>query len=279
MEQVGVDAATPQAFAVGDSPFDQRASHHRAGREDGVAAAIEPVDVHAHRLGDERVAGQVKRVRAELRVVRAQERDAEQLAHQQPAEADRPGCRELDDVRLELLDAGNDLEQAGKTKLEVLGGGQWEGPFGREDLQPRPLPQRVARRDNHELAVSGRRDRPHRPGHAVRLGEGVGEDQRARRPRGAACAEEDLLELGNLSPRPGVVVGGGEKRRLKRGGEQQARESLARARNRIQSEPAPPCALAQRAGDDGRRLCQLPVLLGVVDAILVQQLLDERGER
>ena len=86
-EPLGVDAAAPDAR--GHPLLRQRIGHRRGRAEHERALAVEPVDVAVESVGDEQIARQVQRIRAELGVVRADQRQPERLGRRKTAETDR----------------------------------------------------------------------------------------------------------------------------------------------------------------------------------------------
>ena len=116
--------------------------------------------------------------------------------------------------------------------------------------------------------MAGRGQEPHRSGDTVRLGEGVGEHERARLVRQLAPSEqlapELALQLADTDPRLGVMTHGADEGRLDRTGEQQRSESMAERRQSIELERAAPRTVRQTAGDERGRGDDAIVALGSV---------------
>src|SRR5215467_3376968 len=72
----------------------------------------------------------MQRIRTELRVIGADDRNAEQARDAKAAETDRSGRRDVDNVGLMLLDAGEHIRRHRETQGKRLVAGDRSDPVG-----------------------------------------------------------------------------------------------------------------------------------------------------
>ena len=271
----GVDAAAPDEDPLAD-PARREGGHHPVGRrEHEVALAVEPVDVAAGDLGDHGVARELERVGAELGVVRADHGDAEEPRRYQAGDPDRARGRDVHEVGRVGLEAGEDVGDEREAELDLLVGRERHRPVGGERGDPGPVADEVGAGggDSHAQPAAGtrRREAAHRAGDAVRLGEGVGEDDRARLVRLLADAEEGLLDRADVGAGAAVVVGGEDVGQLEPAGEGERGEARADGAEAEVPEPALAAAAAEQADERAARGPDLGVALGRVLGVVVEE--------
>ena len=109
------------------------------------------------------------------------------------ADPDRPGRRDMDDARLLLLDEREHVGDQREVQLQLLVGRERQRPVVRERVSPgcsEASARAVATRRAKCAACSFGREPSHRSRDAVRLVEGVGEDQASRLAGRLVVAEE-----------------------------------------------------------------------------------------